>query len=430
MKLSVVIDTDNISGNSVGHKDTVVGHKGQSVRNLHILLFTNVVDLHAGFVLAGADAEERDAVTMFRIHIGLNLEDEAAEFGFIRFNHAFAGITRLRSRSPANERVQDVLHTEVIDTGAEEDRRLVTGKETFQGERFTSALNELDAFSDVPDFQREQLIEPRVIQSLNNFDIVAKFLAARSETDKLIVQKREHTSESFSHSNRPCNRGTLDFEDVFNFSEQIDRVLDLAVQFIDERNNRSFTQTANFQKFNCLRLHALGGIDNHDCAVNGGQYSIGIFREVLMSRGIEKIDYVIVVLKLHNGAGDGNTALFFNFHPVARCMTAGFTSLDRTCELNCSAEKKQLFGKSCFTSVRVRNNREGSSAFNLFLRLRAQLRHFVVLFIDKSRILRQFSKSSIIAPTELFIFVTGKEEKNVLNVIVKTLLIRMYGASI
>lgn len=84
-----------------------------------------------------------------------------------------------------------------------------------------------------------------------------------------------------------------------------------------------------------------------------------------MPRGIKQINDVILILKLHHGTGDRNTALLFHFHPVTRGMTGGLAALDGTGELNGAAEKQELFGQCCFTSVRVRNNGKRTATLDL-----------------------------------------------------------------
>ena len=46
-------------------------------------------------------------------------------------------------------------------------------------------------------------------------------------------------------------------------------------------------------------------------------------------------------------------------------MTGGLAALDGTGELNGAAEKQELFGQCCFTSVRVRNNGKRTATLDL-----------------------------------------------------------------
>ena len=77
-----------------------------------------------------------------------------------------------------------------------------------------------------------------------------------------------------------------------------------------------------------------------------------------MTRSVKQIDRVAGVIELENGGSDGDPALFLQLHPV-RCDFALFAScFHSTGLLNGTAVKQQLLCERCFTSVRVRNDRE------------------------------------------------------------------------
>ena len=130
---------------------------------------------HTRLVFAGADAEEGNTVAVLRIHVCLNLEHKARELGFIGFNHTLSGVARLRRWSPIYQGIQHVLDTEVVDTGAEENRCLGAFQEPFKRERLTGALNEFDAFANVIHFQRKKFVEARIAQSFDHFNVVGEF---------------------------------------------------------------------------------------------------------------------------------------------------------------------------------------------------------------------------------------------------------------
>jgi len=85
-----------------------------------------------------------------------------------------------------------------------------------------------------------------------------------------------------------------------------------------------------------------------------------------MSRGIENVDAVAAVLKLHDGRCDGNAALLFDFHPVGFCRALSL-ALDFARLRDGSAVEQKLFRQRGFTGVRVRNDRKRPAAGDLFL---------------------------------------------------------------
>ena len=80
---AVVVQADDVAGVGLLHARAVLGHEDGGVTDLHVLADAVVADLHAFFVLSGADAQESNAIPMFGVHIGLNFEYKPGEL-FIR----------------------------------------------------------------------------------------------------------------------------------------------------------------------------------------------------------------------------------------------------------------------------------------------------------------------------------------------------------
>ena len=57
---------------------------------------------------------------------------------------------------------------------------------------------------------------------------------------------------------------------------------------------------ADLEQLSRLRLDTLGSVNDHDCGVRCHQGTVGILREILMSRGIQNIDAVPVILELQS----------------------------------------------------------------------------------------------------------------------------------
>ena len=52
--------------------------------------------------------------------------------------------------------------------------------------------------------------------------------------------------------------------------------------------------TTHLEKFQGLRFQALGRIDQHDRAIDGTQHPVGVFGEVRVPGGIEKVDDAVL----------------------------------------------------------------------------------------------------------------------------------------
>ncbi len=87
---------DDIAG--IGFVDGLAFLREKLVRagKAHLFARAGVRDRHVALEFPGADAHERDAVAMPRIHVRLDLENEAGESGQRRLDRAFAGTVRLR----------------------------------------------------------------------------------------------------------------------------------------------------------------------------------------------------------------------------------------------------------------------------------------------------------------------------------------------
>ena len=94
---------------------------------------------------------------------------------------------------------------------------------------------------------------------------------------------------------------------------------------------------ADLEQFFRLGFDAFGNVDNHDGAVHRHQSAVRIFTEVLMARRIKNIDTAAGIIELQYTGRYGNTALFFDFHPVGYSMALSFAGFYRTCQVDSSS---------------------------------------------------------------------------------------------
>ena len=66
------------------------------------------------------------------------------------------------------------------------------------------------------------------------------------------------------------------------------------------------THHAYLKQLTCLSLHTLGAVNNHDSRIRSHQSTVGILREILMSRGIQNINTISIIMELENRRGNGN----------------------------------------------------------------------------------------------------------------------------
>ena len=210
--------------------------------------------------------------------------------------------------------------------------------------------------------EREHLLQARVVDALDDFEGAVGFFFAGFEQHDLVVQQVIHAAEVLAHADRPGDGRALDLQHRFKFVEQIQRIARLAVHLVHEGDDGRIAHAADSQQLDRLRFHALGRIDHHQRRVDRRQHAVGIFREVLVARGVEQVDDVAAKFELHHRGGDGNAALLLDLHPVRRRVAARFTRLDGTGHLDRARKQQQFFRQRGLTRIRVGNDAEGAAA--------------------------------------------------------------------
>ena len=72
-----------------------------------------------------------------------------------------------------------------------------------------------------------------------------------------------------------------------------------------------------------------------------------------MAGGVQNVYALAAVIELQHAAGNGNSALLFDLHPVADGVPGVLLALDAARLLNGPTVQQQLFGEGGFTGVGV-----------------------------------------------------------------------------
>ena len=146
-----------------------------------------------------------------------------------------------------------------------------------------------------------------------------------------------HTFEFLTGTDRPVDRAGGNTELFLDIIQQFKSIHGVTVHFINERKNRDMSHDTDFKQFSGLRLDTLGSVNDHDRRICSHQGTIGILREILMSRCIQNVDTVIIIIELQYGRGNRNTSLLLDLHPVGNCMSCGCFSFYGTCQIDGSS---------------------------------------------------------------------------------------------
>lgn len=111
-----------------------------------------------------------------------------------------------------------------------------------------------------------------------------------------------------------------------------------------------------------MRLNTFGTIDHDDGRIDGSECAEGVFGKVLVTRRVEDVDFIVLIVELHDRGGDGDSALAFDFHPVGGGSLAYLVAFHSTSHLYLSAKEEEFFCERGFTGIGVRNDGEGAAA--------------------------------------------------------------------
>jgi hypothetical protein len=260
------------------------------------------------------------------------------------------------------------LDAEVVCGGAEEDGGELAGEDAGDVEVGTGSFEEFEFVADL-------LVGVFVHGGFDAFVLnaadadwgaVGTVDGAFEEVD-LLVFAIVDAFEAGAVAEGPVEWVGGDAEDGFEFVQQIERRACGPVEFVHEGEDGDAAAAADFEEFAGLAFDAFAGIDDHDGGIDGGEDAVGVFGEVFVAGGVEDVDDAVFVFELEDGGGDGDAALFFEFHPVGRGGALVFARGDGACEVEGAAVEEEFLGEGGFAGVRVGDDGEGAAAFHFAL---------------------------------------------------------------
>ena len=366
---SGVEDADDISGVSVLNNGSVLRHELLGLGEGDFFVVADVLDGHIFLVFAGADTQERHAVAVVRVHVRLNFEDEAGEVVRVRIDSALVSFAAGWAWRDLQEALEERFDTEVRDGGTEVDGRELAAEDFLLVIGVSCNIQQLDFCLKVGESRVADGFSHFIVIGLGGLDLHhtgSVVAGGRVEEEYLVLFAAVNALEVAVGSDGPVHRGGTNAEYVFEFFEQVEGVLRGTVHLVDECEYRNAPLAANGEELDCLGLNTLRAVKEHDSCVGCTEGSVCVFGEVLMSGGIKDVDTVVVVVELHDGGGDGDTALFLNLHPVRSGVARSFSRFDGTGHVDCTAVQEELLGDGCFSGVRMGDDGEGLSLLDLF----------------------------------------------------------------
>ena len=131
--------------------------------------------VHPALELAAHDTHERNPVSMARVHVRLDLENEACETIFVGL-YLFArfGCARPGRGSFFCEKAEELFDAEVAHGRPPEKRAHVAGKKALAGEHVARMLDELELFRDALEgFGADEALGPVEVGALRLHDLAS-----------------------------------------------------------------------------------------------------------------------------------------------------------------------------------------------------------------------------------------------------------------
>ena len=296
---------------------------------------------------------------MARIHVCLDLEDEAGESLVGGADDARIGQPRRRRWCELDQRLEERLEAEVRQRAAEEHRRLPSGaiRRDIEGGAgdadHVQRLAEMRVGALADHRPRFRVVQPGHVQRRPILSLRLAFV----QHQRLLLHVVD-AAKRLGVADRPVDGRGRDAERALEIVEQLHRIFRGTVELVDERQDRQAVAPAHLEQLARLVLDAVGRVDHHHHAVGGDQGAIGVFTEIAMAGRVEQRHAAPLELEFERRGGDRDAALLLERHPVGRRLPPVLAPANRAGELNRAGIQQQLLRQRGLAGVGVRDDGE------------------------------------------------------------------------
>ncbi len=313
---------------------------------------------------ARTDSDEGDAVPVIRIHVRLDLEDEARERAIDGIDALPLALARNGPRRHVEETLEEGVDTEVGQRRAEEHRRLRALRDGLGIEFRARAFQEFEPLDDLIGEDPHRLAHGVVARfALDHVfrDAMCAVVAA-GEGHEASLEEVVDAPEVAAIADGPIRRHDVHAEHFFDLGHDLERVPTVPIHLVHEGEDRDAAELADFAELSGLRLHAARCVDQHHGAVRRHQRPVGVLAEVTMARRVEDVDAVALELEVENGARHRDAALLLELEPIARGVSRSLLRAHGARFPHGAAVEQQLLRQRRLAGVRMRDDREGGEA--------------------------------------------------------------------
>ena len=196
--------------------------------------------------------------------------------------------------------------------------------------------------------------------NLAQLEVVANGLVVEV-IDRVIINKVYETFELVLGTDRENHRQSRCTEMLLDLRADREEVGARAVHLIDVTDTGNIVLVGLTPYGLRLGLHAAYGAERGDRTVEHAQRTLHLDREIDVSRGIDQVDLILVVLVVPEGGrcgrGDGDTALLLLDHPVH----GGATLVHLADLVGLTRVEKDSLGRGGLTGIDVRHDTDIAS---------------------------------------------------------------------
>ena len=193
------------------------------------------------------------------------------------------------------------------------------------------------------------------------------------EKVQLVAIQVVSPAEAIAHADGPGKRHRLQVERLLDVLQDVEGRQAVPVHLVDEGDDGGVLHPAHLHQLLRLLLHAISVVEHHDDAVGSREDAVRVLREVAVARGVEQVQLVAAIRKLHHRGGHADSALLLHRHPVAHGEAVGLAGLNLSGLVDGPALQQELFGQGRLARVRVADDGEGPPLFNLLTEFRIRL---------------------------------------------------------
>src|SRR3984957_2915746 len=207
------------------------------------------MEVFVAFEPAAAYAQEGYPVPVFRVEVGMDLKDEAAEFILFCVEQPDGSLSAAWRGCDTDEGIEHFPHAEVVDGTPEKYGCYLALQVVFLDQLAMHAIHQFHVFPKYGGVLFAQsFLQKGTIEPVDLHHIIVRSLGIGHKEHQVLVVEVVDPFEILSAVDGPGHRVELYIQLFFNLFQQIEAVLSIPVHLIDEKDDGGVAHAANFHE--------------------------------------------------------------------------------------------------------------------------------------------------------------------------------------